>query len=55
MSDPYFEQPDRRTHQPMNPALRGALGRSGFRVKQLGMGGAWLVAGQGNQKTGAGR
>jgi hypothetical protein len=53
--DQYFEQPDRRTYQLMNAVLGGALDRFGFRVQQLGTDGARLMAGQRDQKTGAGR
>ena len=55
MSDPYFEQPDRRTCQLMSAVPGDVPDRCRFRVQQLGTGGTWLVTGQRDQKTGAGR
>ena len=44
-----------RTLQLMNAALGGVLHGFGYRVQELGTGGAWLVSGRRDQETGAGR
>jgi hypothetical protein len=45
----------RRTHQLMNATLGVILRSFGYRVQELGTGGAWLVTGRRDQETGAGR
>ena len=55
MSDAHFEQPGRRTCQLMSAVPGDVLDRCRFRVQQLGTEGARLMAGQRDQKTGAGR
>jgi hypothetical protein len=39
----------------MNMVLAGVLHAFGYPVRQIGTGGAWLVAGHRGQRTGAGR
>jgi len=47
--------PDRRLRQVPNAALASIPHKFGYPIRQLGTGGAWLVAGYRGQGTGAGR
>ena len=55
MSDPYFEQPDRRTCRLLTAVPGGVRDRDWFRIQQLGTGGTWFVTSQRDQKAAAGR
>ena len=47
--------PYHRLRQVLNAALASIPHRFGYPIRQLGTGGAWLVAGNRGQGTGAGR